>query len=105
MSPHNLMKLSHFNLFQDFTSGLMHMEKTADKWGKNGKGEQWQEQWWEQYDSSGKAEKSADKWCSLDPNTPLDVGHAHVWHERYTKKLLSNFQCSSCLNVSPCSLN
>lgn len=71
------------SMWQDFTSGLMHMEKTADKWGKNGKGEQWQEQWWEQYDSSGKAEKSADKWCSLDPNTPLDVGHAHVWHERW----------------------
>jgi hypothetical protein len=80
MSP---IFLFHFELCQDYTSGLMHMEKTADKWGKNGKGEQWQEQWWEQYDSSGKAEKSADKWCSLDPNTPLDVGHAHVWHERY----------------------
>ncbi|XP_048570864.1 uncharacterized protein LOC125551637 [Triticum urartu] len=71
------------SMWQDFTSGLMHMEKSADKWGKNGKGEQWQEKWWEQYDSSGKAEKSADKWCSLDPNTTLDVGHAHVWHERW----------------------
>jgi len=57
--------------------------KTADKWGQNGKGEQWQEQWFEHYDSTGKAEKWADKWCSLDPNTPLDVGHAHVWHERW----------------------
>ncbi|BAT14638.1 Os11g0586300, partial [Oryza sativa Japonica Group] len=53
---------------------------------QNGKGEQWQEQWWEHYDSSGKAEKWADKWCSLDPNTPLDVGHAHVWHERWGEK-------------------
>ncbi|VAH91457.1 unnamed protein product [Triticum turgidum subsp. durum] len=79
----SLIKWLHFKPFQDFTSGLMHMEKSADKWGKNGKGEQWQEKWWEQYDSSGKAEKSADKWCSLDPNTTLDVGHAHVWHERW----------------------
>ncbi|KAF0896867.1 hypothetical protein E2562_029557 [Oryza meyeriana var. granulata] len=74
------------SMWQDFTCGVMHMEKTADKWGKNGKGEQWQEQWWEHYDSSGKAEKWADKWCSLDPNTPLDVGHAHVWHERWGEK-------------------
>ncbi|KAI4967204.1 hypothetical protein ZWY2020_029500 [Hordeum vulgare] len=51
--------------------------------GKEWQREQWQEKWWEQYDSSGKAEKSADKWCSLDPNTPLDAGHAHVWHERW----------------------
>ncbi|KAF2911426.1 hypothetical protein DAI22_11g179300 [Oryza sativa Japonica Group] len=74
------------SMWQDFTCGVMHMEKTADKWGQNGKGEQWQEQWWEHYDSSGKAEKWADKWCSLDPNTPLDVGHAHVWHERWGEK-------------------
>ncbi|KAG8090235.1 hypothetical protein GUJ93_ZPchr0011g27612 [Zizania palustris] len=74
------------SMWQDFTCGVMHMEKTADKWGKNGKGEQWQEQWWEQYDSNGKADKWADKWCSLDPNTPLDVGHAHVWHERWGEK-------------------
>lgn len=71
------------SMWQDYTCGVMHMEKTADKWGQNGKGEQWQEQWFERYDSTGKAEKWADKWCSLDPNTPLDVGHAHVWHERW----------------------
>ncbi|CAL4987176.1 unnamed protein product [Urochloa decumbens] len=71
------------SMWQDYTCGVMHMEKTADKWGQNGKGEQWQEQWFEHYDSTGKAEKWADKWCSLDPNTPLDVGHAHVWHERW----------------------
>ncbi|PVH34438.1 hypothetical protein PAHAL_8G218400 [Panicum hallii] len=71
------------SMWQDYTCGVMHMEKTADKWGQNGKGEQWQEQWFEHYDSTGKAEKWADKWCSLDPDTPLDVGHAHVWHERW----------------------
>ncbi|KAL6841639.1 hypothetical protein ACP4OV_028578 [Aristida adscensionis] len=71
------------SMWQDYTSGVMHMEKTADKWGQNGKGEQWQEKWFEHYESTGKAEKWADKWCSLDPNTPLDVGHAHVWHERW----------------------
>ncbi|KAL6654022.1 hypothetical protein ACP70R_007487 [Stipagrostis hirtigluma subsp. patula] len=71
------------SMWQDYTSGVMHMEKTADKWGQNGKGEQWQEQWFEHYESTGKAQKWADKWCSLDPNTPLDVGHAHVWHERW----------------------
>lgn len=68
-------------LVQD--GGLLHMEKTADKWGKNGEGDEWQEQWWEHYDASGKSEKWAHKWCSIDPNTPLDAGHAHVWHERY----------------------
>ncbi|KAK3118883.1 hypothetical protein QOZ80_9BG0709950 [Eleusine coracana subsp. coracana] len=71
------------SMWQDFTHGVMHMEKSADKWGQNGKGEQWQEQWFEHYESNGKAQKWADKWCSLDPNTPLDVGHAHVWHERW----------------------
>ncbi|KAJ0092513.1 hypothetical protein Patl1_25276 [Pistacia atlantica] len=67
-------------------SGIMHLEKTADKWGKNGIGEEWQEKWWEHYDASGQSEKWAHKWCSLDPNTPLDVGHAHVWHERWGEK-------------------
>ncbi|XP_066335810.1 protein LIKE EARLY STARVATION, chloroplastic-like [Miscanthus floridulus] len=74
------------SMWQDYTCGVMHMEKTADKWGQNGRGEQWQEQWFEHYDSTGKTEKWADKWCSLDPNTPLDVGHAHVWHERWGEK-------------------
>ncbi|KAM7485281.1 hypothetical protein LguiA_001290 [Lonicera macranthoides] len=63
--------------------GSLHMEKTADKWGKNGKGDEWQEQWWEGYGASGQAEKWAHKWCSIDPNTQLDAGHAHVWHERW----------------------
>ncbi|KAI4317912.1 hypothetical protein L6164_025740 [Bauhinia variegata] len=63
--------------------GLMHIEKTADKWGKNGIGEEWQEKWWEHYDASGQAEKWAHKWCSIDPNTPLEPGHAHIWHERW----------------------
>ncbi|KAL3507783.1 hypothetical protein ACH5RR_033165 [Cinchona calisaya] len=66
--------------------GLVHLEKTADKWGKNGKGDEWQEQWWEHYGTSGKAEKWAHKWCSIDPNTPLEAGHAHVWHERWGEK-------------------
>ncbi|XVF28748.1 hypothetical protein REPUB_Repub15cG0057100 [Reevesia pubescens] len=69
------------SMLQD--SGLVHLEKTADKWGKNAKGEEWQEKWWEHYDASGKSEKWADKWCSIDPNTPLEAGHAHVWHERW----------------------
>lgn len=61
----------------------MLLEKTADKWGKNGNGDEWQEQWHERYKSSGEAEKSAYKWCSIDPNTELEAGHAHIWHERY----------------------
>ncbi|MBA0559036.1 hypothetical protein Golob_016018 [Gossypium lobatum] len=69
------------SMLQD--SGLVHLEKTADKWGKNANGEEWQEKWWEHYDASGKSEKWADKWCSIDPNTPLEAGHAHVWHERW----------------------
>ncbi|KAK7279289.1 hypothetical protein RJT34_24336 [Clitoria ternatea] len=64
-------------------NGLMHFEKTAEKWGSNGKGNEWQEKWWEHYNASGQAEKWAHKWCSIDPNTPLDPGHAHVWHERW----------------------
>ncbi|ESQ47563.1 hypothetical protein EUTSA_v10020381mg [Eutrema salsugineum] len=67
-------------------NGIVHMEKTADKWGKSGQGDEWQEKWWEHYDATGKSEKWAHKWCSLDRNTPLDVGHAHVWHERWGEK-------------------
>lgn len=51
--------------------GLVHLEKTADKWGKNKQGDEWQEQWWEHYGASGKGDKWAHKWCSIDPNTPL----------------------------------
>lgn len=64
------------------SGGLVHMEKTADKWGRNNKGEEWHEKWWEHYGAGGQAEKWAHKWCSIDPNAPLDAGHAHVWHER-----------------------
>ncbi|WCJ23887.1 hypothetical protein M5689_005888 [Euphorbia peplus] len=69
------------SMWQD--AGLVHLEKTADKWGKNGYGDEWQEQWWEHYDASNKAEKWAHKWCTIDPTTQLDAGHAHVWHERW----------------------
>ncbi|GER25473.1 hypothetical protein STAS_01056 [Striga asiatica] len=66
--------------------GVIHFEKSADKWGKNIQGDEWQEKWWEHYDASGQAEKWAHKWCSIDPHTPLEVGHAHVWHERWGEK-------------------
>ncbi|GAV57535.1 hypothetical protein CFOL_v3_01072 [Cephalotus follicularis] len=66
--------------------GLAYLEKTADKWGKNGNGDEWREEWWEHYNASGQAEKWAHKWCSIDPNTPVEVGHAHVWHERWGEK-------------------
>lgn len=65
--------------------GCLHIEKTADKWGKNGKGDEWQEKWYEHY-GAGQADKWAHKWCSIDPTTPLDPGHAHVWHERWGEK-------------------
>lgn len=68
---------------QDLSSGLTHFEKTADKWGKNGKGDEWQEKWWEHYDDSGQTEKWAHKWCCTDPNRILEPGHAHIWHERW----------------------
>ncbi|KAF8394354.1 hypothetical protein HHK36_020562 [Tetracentron sinense] len=71
------------SMWQDIRSGLVHVEKTADKWGNNGKGDEWHEKWWEHYDATGQAEKCAHKWCSIDPNTPLEAGHAHVWHERW----------------------
>ncbi|KAK6161454.1 hypothetical protein DH2020_004835 [Rehmannia glutinosa] len=58
--------------------GIIHLEKTADKWGKNIQGDEWQEKWWEHYDDSGRADKWAHKWCSIDPDTPLEAGHAHV---------------------------
>ncbi|KAH9289663.1 hypothetical protein KI387_033780 [Taxus chinensis] len=73
-------------MWQDIKSGLLHMEKFADKWAKNGQNEQWQEKWWEHYDATGHAEKWADKWCQIDLNTPLEAGHAHVWHERWGEK-------------------
>ncbi|KAL6522690.1 hypothetical protein OROHE_016537 [Orobanche hederae] len=66
--------------------GLVHLEKTADKWGKNINGDEWQEKWWEHYGASGRAEKWAHKWCSIDPHTPVEAGHAHVWHERWGEK-------------------
>lgn len=67
---------------QDKHNGLPHIEKSADKWGQDGKGGEWQEKWWEHYDGLGRAEKWADKWSKIDASTPLDEGHAHVWHER-----------------------
>ncbi|OAY28030.2 hypothetical protein MANES_15G034000v8 [Manihot esculenta] len=67
-------------------SGLLHLEKTADKWGKNGRGDEWKEEWWEHYDASNQAEKWAHKWCSVDPTTQLEAGHAHIWHERWGEK-------------------
>lgn len=73
-------------MWQDIRSGVLHMEKFADKWAKNGQNEQWQEKWWEHYDATGHAEKWADKWCQIDLNTPLEAGHAHVWHERWGEK-------------------
>lgn len=66
--------------------GLMHIEKTADKWGKKGEDDEWQEKWWEHYDASGKADKWAHKWCRINPNTQLEPGHAHVWHEKWGEK-------------------
>ncbi|KAK3012622.1 hypothetical protein RJ639_009892 [Escallonia herrerae] len=66
-------------------NGCVHLEKTADKWGKNGLGGEWHEKWWENY-GAGQAEKWAHKWCSIDPNTQLEAGHAHVWHERWGEK-------------------
>ncbi|KAK1395276.1 hypothetical protein POM88_014332 [Heracleum sosnowskyi] len=63
--------------------GSVHLEKTADKWGRNGEGNEWQEKWSEFYGPSGQTDKWAHKWCSIDPNTPLEAGHAHVWHERW----------------------
>lgn len=53
-------------------------------------GDEWQEQWLEHYDSTGRADKWAHKWCSIDPETPLEAGHAHVWHERYQQILLAS---------------
>ncbi|KAL2323762.1 hypothetical protein Fmac_028141 [Flemingia macrophylla] len=67
-------------------NGVMNFEKTADKWGKNGNGTEWQEKWGERYNDSGQTDKWAYKWCSIDPNTPLEPGHAHVWHERWGGK-------------------
>ncbi|KAF8008139.1 hypothetical protein BT93_K1969 [Corymbia citriodora subsp. variegata] len=72
------------SMWQD--SGIVHLEKTADKWGKNSRDEEWQEKWEEHYDATGKADKWAHKWCSIDPTTQLEAGHAHVWHERWGEK-------------------
>ncbi|KAI5067453.1 hypothetical protein GOP47_0017981 [Adiantum capillus-veneris] len=74
------------SMWQDLTTGLLHMEKTADKWGRNGQASEWHEKWWEHYNASGFAEKWADKWCKIDESTALEPGHAHVWHERWGEK-------------------
>lgn len=73
-------------LWQDLSTGLLHIDKTADKWAKNGQAGEWHEKWWEHYNASGHAEKWADKWCKVDEATPLEPGHAHVWHERWGEK-------------------
>lgn len=73
-------------MWQDLSTGLLHMEKTADKWAKNGQANEWHEKWWEHYNASGYAEKWADKWCKVDESTILEPGHAHVWHERWGEK-------------------
>ncbi|KAJ8497925.1 hypothetical protein OPV22_008477 [Ensete ventricosum] len=78
------------SIWQDMRRGIIYMENTADKWGKNGKDDEWQEKWWEHYDSSGHAEKWAHKWCSIDLKTPLEAGHAHVWHERWGENYNGN---------------
>ncbi|KAM2657269.1 hypothetical protein EV1_012650 [Malus domestica] len=83
----SLMEVEKVDHLQQRQLGLlMHMEKTADKWGKNGRGDEWHEKWKEHYDASGQAEKWAHKWCGIDPNTPLEAGHAHIWHERWGEK-------------------
>ncbi|KAL8153706.1 hypothetical protein V2J09_011466 [Rumex salicifolius] len=73
---------------------VMHMEKSADKWGKKGDEVEWQEKWWEHHDASGKTDKWAHKWCSLDPTTQVEHGHAHVWHEseKYTDKWAERYE-------------
>ncbi|XP_010274263.1 PREDICTED: uncharacterized protein LOC104609595 [Nelumbo nucifera] len=81
------------SMWQDFTSGIVHIEKTANKWAKNGKGNEWQEKWWEHYNASGQTEKWAHKWCCIDPKTPLEAGHAHVWHERWGEKFDGQGAC------------
>ena len=77
-------------VFQDAKNGLPNIEKSADKWACNGAGGEWHEKWSEHYDALGKAEKWADKWSKIDESTPLDAGHAHVWHERWEKEGVTN---------------
>jgi len=67
---------------QDKQNGLPHMEKSADKWGQDGRGGEWQEKWWGALRRAGQGREWADKWSKIDASTPLDEGHAHVWHER-----------------------
>ncbi|KAH7388179.1 hypothetical protein KP509_16G062200 [Ceratopteris richardii] len=74
------------SMWQDLSTGLLHMEKTADKWARNGLKSEWHEKWWEHYDASGFAEKWADKWCKIDERTILEPGHGHIWHERWGEK-------------------
>ena len=87
------MTLTEPTFFQE--QGIVHLEKTADKWGKNESGTEWQEKWWEYYGGSGQAEKNAHKWCKIDPNTYVDPGHAHIWCERYIFFFFQTFVCKS----------
>ncbi|GJX24846.1 hypothetical protein Tco_0231142 [Tanacetum coccineum] len=82
--------------------GCLHIEKTADKWGKNGKGDEWQEKWFEHY-GAGQAEKWAHKWCSTDLTTQLETGHAHVWHESqaFTGGCLHDTRAQVCSYLTP----
>eukprot|EP00898_Chlorokybus_atmophyticus_P008288 jgi/Chlat1/8460/Chrsp80S07868 len=61
-------------LTQDSDNGVTGIEKSAHKWAQNGQGDEWEEKWWESYDTCGWTSKTADKWAKRP-------GHVH--HERW----------------------
>ncbi|KAK6161488.1 hypothetical protein DH2020_004869 [Rehmannia glutinosa] len=63
--------------------GIVHLEKTADKWGKNIQGDEWQEKWWEHYDDSGRADKWAHKWGEKYDGQGGSVKYTDKWAERF----------------------
>jgi len=36
---------------QDESSGLAHIERSADKWARDPTGKEWHEKWWERYNA------------------------------------------------------
>ena len=53
------------------------VSRSAHKWARSGKSQEWEEKWAEKYWSGGKAEKWADKWGRDGRD---------VWHEKWGEK-------------------
>jgi hypothetical protein len=45
----------------DESSGVAHIERSADKWARDPAGREWHEKWWERYNAAGYVERGVEK--------------------------------------------